>query len=31
VFTLHDIGAVVLSALAASVFLLTFLRVRRKR
>lgn len=31
VFTLHDIGAVILSALAASVFLLTFLRVRRKK
>lgn len=29
VFTLHDIGAVILSALAASVFLLTFLRVRK--
>ncbi|MBW2079729.1 MAG: hypothetical protein JRI27_02050 [Deltaproteobacteria bacterium] len=28
-FTLHDIGAVILSALAASVFLLTFLRVRK--
>ena len=30
VFTLHDIGAVVFSTLAASVFLLTFLRARRK-
>jgi hypothetical protein len=31
VFTLHDIGAMVLSALAASVFLLTFFRAREER
>jgi len=29
VFTLHDIGAVILSALAASVFLLTFFKARK--
>jgi hypothetical protein len=31
VFTLHDIGAMILSALAASVFLLTFFRAREER
>ena len=31
VFTLHDIGALVLSALAAGVFLLTFWRVRAEK